>query len=228
MRLLIVEDDARIAAHLSASLKESGYVVDNASDGLIGRDMALEGIYDALIVDRRLPGLDGIELVQAVRSAGLPVAILMLSALASAQEKSEGLNAGCDDYLAKPYALIEVLVRLEAILSRYKGQSMGVEQDVLQVADLLFYRKARRVVRQDREIILQVREYLILEKLMLHAEQVVSRAMLLESAWDYDFDPKDNLIDKHIYRLRQKLDKGFAQPLIRTVAGAGYMISDQG
>lgn len=222
MRILVIEDDNRTANYLINGLQQSGYIVDSIDNGLVGKDMALEGIYDALIVDRLLPQLDGIELVKQLRANGVTIPILMLSALGSAQQKAEGLQAGCDDYLSKPYAFIELATRLDILLNRYKKTTIS---SLLQVGDLQLGREGRYVTRQGQLIHLQLREFLILEKLMLHAEQVVTRSMLLESAWNYDFDPKDNLIDKHIYKLRQKIDANFATPLIHTVAGAGYMIS---
>lgn len=222
MRILVIEDDNRTANYLISGLQQSGYIVDSIDNGLVGKDMALEGIYDALIVDRLLPQLNGIELVKQLRANGVTIPILMLSALGSAQHKAEGLQAGCDDYLSKPYAFIELATRLDILLNRYKKT---LTAGLLQVGDLQLDRDGRHVTRQGQLIHLQLREFLILEKLMLHAEQIVTRSMLLESAWNYDFDPKDNLIDKHIYKLRQKIDANFTTPLIHTVAGAGYMIS---
>ncbi|AOA05362.1 MULTISPECIES: response regulator transcription factor [Pseudomonas] len=220
MRILVVEDDARTAAYLLRGLSESGHVVDIASDGNTGLGMALEGIHDVLVVDRRLPGLDGIALVKALRAQQLRVPVLMLSAQASTTDKVEGLRAGCDDYLAKPYAFAEVLARLDALL-RTREQGSGPTRQ-LQVGELQLDCATRTAVRQGRVIALQHREALLLEKLMRHSGQVVTRDMLLDSAWDYTFDPNDNVIDKHIHRLRRKLDEGFDYSLIRTVPGAGY------
>lgn len=222
LRILIIEDDPHTSHYLLKAFQEAGYIVDIADNGLTGRDMALEDIYDALIIDRLLPQLDGIALVQQLRAKGLNLPILMLSALDSAQHKAQGLAIGCDDYLAKPYAFVEISARLEGLLARYHQQNSS---NLLQVADLIIDTKNRTVNRAGITISLPHREYLLLEKLMLNAEQVVTRSMLLESAWNYDFDPKDNIIDKHIYKLRQKIDQPFAQPLIHTVAGAGYIIS---
>lgn len=220
MRILVVEDDTRTAAYLLRGLSESGHVVDIASDGNTGLGMALEGIHDVLVVDRRLPGLDGIALVKALRAQQLRVPVLMLSAQASTTDKVEGLRAGCDDYLAKPYAFAEVLARLDALL-RTREQGSGPTRQ-LQVGELQLDCATRTAVRQGRVIALQHREALLLEKLMRHSGQVVTRDMLLDSAWDYAFDPNDNVIDKHIHRLRRKLDEGFDYSLIRTVPGAGY------
>jgi two-component system OmpR family response regulator len=220
LRILVVEDDAQTAAYLLRGLTESGHIVDIADDGEAGLGMALEGIHDVLIVDRRLPGLDGIGLIKAVRARQLRVPILMLSAQASTAQKVEGLQAGCDDYLAKPYAFAEVLARLDALL-RGREQTSGPPRQV-EVGELRLDCATRTAVRQGRVIALQHREALLLEKLMRHSGQVVTRDMLLDSAWDYAFDPNDNVIDKHIHRLRRKLDEGFDYSLIRTVPGAGY------
>ena len=222
MRILVVEDDPQSAAYLIRGLRESGHVVDSASDGATGLSMALEDIYDALVVDRKLPALDGLELVRSLRAQGHTTPVLMLSALSATAHKVEGLRAGCDDYLAKPYAFVEVLARLEALL---RGPQQGAAPRVLQVADLCLHLDGRIATRAGRSIALQYREFLILAKLMRHADQVVSRSMLLESAWDYDFDPRDNVIDKHMHRLRQKVDAGHALALIRTVPGVGYMLT---
>ncbi|MCU1750126.1 response regulator transcription factor [Pseudomonas sp. 6D_7.1_Bac1] len=220
MRILVVEDDAQTATYLLRGLTESGHVVDVAEEGNDGLAMALEGIHDALIVDRRLPGLDGIALVRAIRSRGLRIPVLMLSAQSTTAQKVEGLQAGCDDYLAKPYAFAEVLARLEALL-RGADQPSAAGRKLI-VGELELDCATRTAVRQGRSIALQQREALLLEKLMRHSGQVVTRDMLLDSAWDYAFDPNDNVIDKHIHRLRRKLDEGFEYSLIKTIPGAGY------
>ncbi|WP_166367174.1 response regulator [Pseudomonas akapageensis] len=222
MRILVIEDDARAASYLARGLSESGHVVDAAENGHDGLAMALEGIYDALVVDRHLPGMDGLELVRTLRRRQQTIPVLMLSALASTQQRVEGLQAGCDDYLGKPYAFIEVLVRLEALL-RTRDQAPAAAGS-LRVGELYLDCAARQVTRQGKTIALAYRETLILEKLMRHRGEVVTRLMLLESAWDYEFDPNDNVIDKHIYRLRRKLDEGFEQSLILTVPGVGYRL----
>lgn len=222
MRILVIEDDARAAAYLVRGLNESGHVADAADEGHSGLALALEGIYDALIVDRRLPGMDGLALVRTLRERGLHTPILMLSAMASTQHRVEGLRAGCDDYLTKPYAFVEVLARLDALLRRV-DRPAGSSQ-VVTVGELQLDCATRTASREGRVVILRHRESLILAKLMRHAGQVVTRDMLLESAWDYAFDPNDNVIDKHIYRLRRQLDEGFSTSLIRTIAGAGYML----
>jgi two-component system OmpR family response regulator len=224
MRLLIVEDDERTASYLVRGLSESGHVVDRASDGETGLVLALEGIYDALVVDRRLPELDGIALVKRLRERNASIPVLMLSAIASMIDRVEGMRAGCDDYLAKPYAFSEVLARLEALARRADRDR---RLSVLRLADLELDTLARRASRAGRDIRLQHREFLLLEHLMRHAGQVVTRSMLLEAAWDYDFEPRGNIIDMHVHRLRQKVDQGFGRPLIHTVLGAGYMIGER-
>lgn len=223
MRLLIIEDDNRTARHLVRGLGESGHVVDHTADGETGLAMALEGIYDALIVDRRLPALDGLSLVHRLRAEGATVPVLMLSAIGSARDKVEGLQAGCDDYLSKPYAFAEVLARLEALA---RGADRTQRLAVLRLADLELNIPGRQASRAGRTIQLQNREFLLLERLMRHAGQVVTRSMLIEAAWNYDFEPRGNIIDMHMHRIRQKVDHGFAQPLIHTVLGAGYMIRE--
>jgi len=223
MRLLIIEDDSRAARYLVRGLGESGHVADVAAEGETGLAMALEGIYDALILDRRLPVLDGLTVVRRLRAQGASLPVLMLSAIASARDRVEGLQAGCDDYLAKPYAFAEVLARLEALARRAdRTQRLAV----LRVADLELDTEARRVRRAGQPIPLQHREYLLVEQLMRHAGEVVTRSMLMEAAWNYDFEPRGNIIDMHMHRIRQKIDQGFARPLIHTVLGAGYVIRE--
>ncbi|HIH2747851.1 response regulator transcription factor [Burkholderia aenigmatica] len=221
MRILIVEDDARGAQFIARGLTESGHVVDTAGDGALGLALAREGIYDVIVTDRKLPGLDGIELVRRLREHDRATPVLMLSAIAGLGERVAGIRAGCDDYLAKPYAFSELLARVEALARRADRSRL---QDELRVADLSLDRRTRRASRGGRDLQLQHREYLLLECLMRHAGQVVTRSMLLEAAWDYQFEPRGNVIDMHMHRLRGKVDRDFAQPLIHTVVGAGYMV----
>jgi two-component system OmpR family response regulator len=222
MRLLIVEDDDKTAQYLARGLSESGHVVDRAADGETGLALALEGIYEAIIVDRMLPVLDGVSLVKSLRNAKAVVPVLMLSAISSAADRVEGLQAGCDDYLAKPYTFSELLARIEA-LGRRADRTRRLT--LLTVGDLELDTRARKAWRGGREIELQHREFLLLEYLMRNAGNVVTRAMLLETVWDYDFEPRGNIIDMHIHRLRQKVDYADAKgPLIQTIPGAGYMI----
>ena len=221
MRLLVIEDDEKTAAYLLRGLTESGHVVDRARDGEGGLALALEGIYTVLIVDRRLPVLDGVTMVRRLRAAGRVVPVLMVSAIAGMLDRVEGMRAGCDDYLAKPYAFAEVLARVEALARR---ADRSRQQDRLVVGDLELAPAGRCATRGGREIRLQHRECLLLELLMRHAGQVVTRSMLLEAAWAYDFEPRGNIIDMHIHRLRQRIDEGYPHRLIQTVRGAGYMI----
>jgi two-component system OmpR family response regulator len=223
VRLLIVEDDDRAATYLARGLTESGHIVDRAADGELGLALASEGIYDALIVDRRLPILDGLSLIRQLRESDALTPILVLSAIGSSADRVEGMRAGCDDYLAKPYAFSEVLARLEALARR---ADRARRSKVLRVGDLELDTESRRVSRAGREIRLQHRDLLLLAALMRHAGQVVTRSMLLETVWNYDFEPRGNIIDMHLYRLRQKVDHGFAHALIHTVPGAGYMICE--
>jgi two-component system OmpR family response regulator len=221
MRLLIVEDDERAASYLVRGLSESGHVVDRAANGELGLALACEGIYDALIVDRRLPDLDGLTLIRRLRQHDTMTPILILSAIGGSADRVEGMRAGCDDYLAKPYAFAEVLARLEALARR---ADRARQSTVLRIGDLELDTLGRRAARAGQEIRMQHREFLLLEYLVRHAGQVVTRSMLLEAAWTYDFEPRGNIIDMHVYRLRQKVDQGFAGKLIHTVPGAGYMI----
>jgi two-component system OmpR family response regulator len=223
--VLLVEDDERAASYLARGLSESGHIVDRAADGETGLVLAEEGIYDALIVDRRLPVLDGLTLIRRLRERDAITPILVLSAIGDTADRIEGMRAGCDDYLGKPYAFVEVLARLEA-LERRVDRARG--SAVLQVGDLTVDVPARRVFRDGQEIRLQHREFLLLACLVRHAGQVVTRTMLLETAWNYEFDPRGNIIDMHVHRLRRKVDRGFATTLIHTVPGAGYMLRAAG
>ncbi len=221
MRVLVVEDDGRTAGYLVRGLTESGHVVDLAADGETALAMALEGIYEALVLDRMLPGMDGLTLVRRLRRDDPRTPVLMLSAVASTADRVEGMRAGCDDYLAKPFSFVELLARLEALARR---TDRSRHAPILRVGDLEVDTVRRRVSRGGRPIRLQRREFLLLERLARHAGQVVTRSMLLEAAWEYEFEARGNIVDMHIHRLRQKVDEGFAYPLIRTLPGAGYML----
>ena len=221
MRILVIEDDADTAAYMVKGLKESGYVVDHAADGKDGMFHAMSGNYDALIVDRMLPQVDGLSIIQAIRAAGIKTPALILSALGAVDDRVKGLKAGGDDYLTKPYAFSELLARIEVMLRRGGGSAVETK---LRVADLEMDLLARTVTRASQDIDLQPREFLLLEYLMRNAGHVVTRTMLLEHVWDYHFDPQTNVIDVHISRLRQKIDKGFPKPLLHTVRGAGYSL----
>lgn len=223
MKVLIIEDDREAARYLARALNESGHTVDFVHDGEEGLFMAREHDYDALIVDRMLPKRDGLSLISSLRAEGCATPALILSALGQVDDRVTGLRAGGDDYLTKPYAFAELLARLEALARRNTGIA---DQAVLKVGDLALDRLARRVTRDGKEIDLQPREFRLLEYLLRHAGQVVTRTMLLENVWDYHFDPQTNVIDVHMSRLRAKIDRGFETPLLHTVRGAGYMVRD--
>jgi two-component system, OmpR family, response regulator len=224
MRILIIEDDREAAAYLVKAFREAGHAADHAADGLEGYACASEGGYDVLIVDRMLPKLDGLSLIGGLREQKIETPVLILSALGQVDDRVKGLRAGGDDYLAKPYAFSELLARVEALSRRKNGAASA--PTILRIADLELDRLGHTLARGGKEIPLQPREYRLLEYLMRHAGQVVTRTMLLENVWDYHFDPQTNVIDVHISRLRAKIDKGFDTPLLHTVRGAGYMIRD--
>ena len=224
MRLLIIEDDRDAASYMEKGLKESGHAVDVVHSGREGLLMAAGGEYDVLIVDRMLPELDGLSLVRTLRATNNNTPVLFLSALGQVDDRVKGLRSGGDDYLAKPYAFSELLARIESLGRRRQGPLSSGPETVLRHDDLVMDLLARRVERGGREIDLQPREFKLLEVLLRHAGQVMTRTMLLEKVWDYRFDPQTNVIDVHISRLRQKTDKGFPHPLIHTVRGAGYSL----
>ena len=221
MRILIIEDDRDAAQYLAKGLRESGHGAEVAEDGREGLLMAAVGSFDLLIVDRMLPNLDGLSLVQHLRKTGNTTPVLFLSALAEVDDRVKGLRAGGDDYLAKPFAFAELLARVEN-LGRRRSQSPATTH--LKVADLELDLLSRKANRAGREIDLQPREFQLLETLMRHPGQVMTRTMLLEQVWNYHFDPQTNVIDVHISRLRQKIDRGFDPPLIHTVRGSGYSV----
>jgi two-component system OmpR family response regulator len=221
MRILIIEDDRDAAQYLAKGLRESGHGAEVAEDGREGLLRAAVEPFDLLIVDRMLPNLDGLSLVQHLRKTGNATPVLFLSALGEVDDRVKGLRAGGDDYLAKPFAFAELLARVEN-LGRRRSQSTATTQ--LKVADLELDLLSRKATRAGREIDLQPREFQLLETLMRHPGQVMTRTMLLEQVWNYHFDPQTNVIDVHISRLRQKIDRGFDPPLIHTVRGSGYSV----
>jgi two-component system OmpR family response regulator len=221
MRILVIEDDREAASWLVKGLTESGHVADHAGDGEEGLALALEGRHDVLIVDRMLPKLDGLSIVKKLRDSGHSTPVLILSALADVDERVRGLRAGGDDYLGKPYAFAELLARVEGLVRRGAGEP---QETRLRACDLELDLLTRTVTRAGQEIPLQPREFKLLEYLMRNAGHVVTRTMLLENVWDYHFDPQTNVIDVHVSRLRAKIDKGFGEPMLQTVRGAGYMI----
>ncbi len=224
MRILIVEDDSEAANYMVKAFREAGHVADHVDDGLEGYARARDESYDVLIVDRMLPKLDGLSLIGGLRAQKIETPTLILSALGQVDDRVKGLRAGGDDYLAKPYAFSELLARVEALARR--KQPGAAEDTVYRVNGLELDRLAHKLTRDGKEILLQPREFRLLEYLMKHAGQVVTRTMLLENVWDYHFDPQTNVIDVHISRLRGKIDKGFDPPLLQTIRGAGYMIRD--
>ncbi len=221
MRILIVEDDTVAADYVRKGLMEAGHVVDLAADGDLGLEMARAADYDALVLDRMLPKRDGLDLLKVLRDDGDKTPVLILSALGEVDHKVEGLRAGGDDYLAKPYSFTELLARVEAI-GRRSDPNAAVTK--LTVGELEMDLLARTVRREGQNILLQPREFRLLECLMRNAGRVVTRTMLLEKVWDYHFDPQTNVIDVHISRLRGKIDKEFETPLLHTVRGAGYRL----
>ncbi len=218
MRILVIEDDREAAAYLVKGLTESGHRVDLAGDGRQGLARARSDRFDAMVIDRMLPELDGLSIVAALRAAHDATPVLVLSALGDVEDRVVGLRAGCDDYLPKPFAFSELLARLEALTRR------GNAETRLRVADLEIDLIARTVTRAERSLELLPREFRLLEYLMRHAGHIVTRTMLLEKVWDHHFDPQTNVIDVHVSRLRQKIDKGFEHALLHTVRGAGYML----
>lgn len=223
MRILLIEDDKQAATYLIRGLEESGYVADHTDNGEDGLHLALTGEYDILVVDRMLPGRDGLSVIAMLRAGGDVTPALVLSALGEVDDRVTGLRAGGDDYVVKPYAFSELLARLEALVRRTSPQ---FPQTRLEVADLVLDLQRHQVTRAGKRIRLQPREMRTLEYLMRHADQVVTRTMLLEQVWDFHFDPQTNVIDVQISRLRSKIDKGFDQPLLHTVRGAGYKLSE--
>jgi two-component system OmpR family response regulator len=223
MHILLIEDDVQAAEYLVNGLGESGHVTDHAADGKIGLNLALNGHYDVIVVDRMLPGRDGLSIIRMLRADHNPTPALVLSALGEVDDRVEGLRAGGDDYLVKPYAFSELLARLEALARRNQPEA---QQQYLQIADLVIDRQKQTVKRAGRLIRLQPREFRLLEYLMRNAGRLVTRTMLLEHVWDFNFDPQTNVIDVQISRLRGKIDSGFSVPLLHTVRGAGYLLSE--
>ena len=223
MRILIIEDDRDAADYLVKAFREVGHIAETSQDGEEGLALALDGEYDVLVIDRMLPKRDGLAVIGALRGKKVETPVLILSALGQVDDRVKGLRAGGDDYLPKPYSFSELLARTEVLARRRAGKG---EETSYQVADLELDRLSHQVTRAGTEIVLQPREFRLLEYLMKHAGQVVTRTMLLENVWDYHFDPQTNVIDVHISRLRAKIDKGFSHALLHTVRGAGYMIRD--
>jgi two-component system OmpR family response regulator len=223
-KILLVEDDLETAAYLVRGLAEEGHNIEHVTDGRDGLFRASDGSFDLIILDRMVPGLEGIASLRGIRAAGVATPVLILSALASVSDRIEGLEGGADDYLVKPFSFGELLARANALLRRGDGRGSGVPEVRLTVGDLDIDLLARIVRRAGRRIELKPREYRLLEYLARNGGRVVTRTMLLEQVWDYHFDPSTNVIDVHVSRLRRKLEDGFDQPILHTVRGAGYRL----
>jgi two-component system OmpR family response regulator len=226
-KILIVEDDEAVAAYIAKGFGEAGFAVDIAAEGRDGLFLASEGVHDLIVLDRMLPGMDGLTVLRALRAAGIATPVLILSALDSIDDRVDGLRGGSDDYLTKPFSFAELLARAEALLRR--TEAAGASQPTtLVVGDLEINLLSRAVKRGGQPIRLVAREYNLLEYLARHAGQVVTRTMMLEKIWNYHFDPGTNVVDVHIGRLRRKIDDGFDPPMLHTVRGAGYMLTGDG
>jgi len=223
MHILIIEDNEEIASYIINNLIEHGHQADHALRGDEGSEMALTGNYHVLVVDRMLPGMDGLELIKKIRGGGVQTPILILSSLGDLDNRVLGLNAGGDDYLAKPFAFSELLARLEALNRRHQSETL---ETVLVVGDLKMDLLNREVKRGGKQIELEPRAFSLLEYFMRHSNQVVTREMLLRNVWDYNFDPQTNVVDVHISRLRSKIDKDFDIQMLNTIRGAGWILSD--
>jgi two-component system OmpR family response regulator len=222
-RILVVEDDADTADYVTKGLREAGYTVEHVADGRDGLYLASSSAFDAVVMDRMLPGMDGLSVVKALRAGGVETPILILSALAQLDERVVGLKAGGDDYLTKPFGFSELQARIENLVRRRGGKSV---ETVLRCGDLVMDLLSRKVTRSGKALDLLPREFKLLEYFLRNKDRVVTRTMLLEQVWDYRFDPHTSIIDTHISRLRKKLDEGFEQPLLHTLRGVGYRLSE--
>jgi len=225
MRLLVIEDDAKLRDYIAKGLSEAAHTVDTASNGKEGLFLATTEQYDVMVTDRMLPEVDGLTIIKTLRSSDNTTPILILSALGDVDDRVKGLRAGGDDYLVKPFAFSELLARIEVLAKRGNGQQAA--ETTLSAGDVTIDLLSRKVHRHGRTIDLQSREFRLLEYLMKHKGQIVTRTMLLESVWDYHFDPQTNVIDVHISRLRKKLEIEGAPPVIKTIRGSGYLIEDR-
>lgn len=221
MKILLIEDDPETSAYVAEGLRRHGHDVDRPMTGTEGLPLATRGGYHVMVIDRMLPGVDGLTIVKNARAAGNKAPVLLLTTLGGVSDRVEGLEAGADDYLTKPFAMAELLARVSALARR---QPLAEEKAVLRVADLELNRLERTVTRAGRRIELQPQEFRLLEYLMRNAGQVVTRTMLLENVWDFHFDPHTTVVETHISRLRAKIDRDFDDDLIHTVRGAGYCL----
>ncbi len=226
MRILLIEDDLSVANFIVKGLTENNHVVDHQADGKEGLFFATTENYDVMIIDRMLPGIDGLTIIRTIRASSIKTPVIILSAMADVEQRVEGLQCGADDYLVKPFAFSELLARIEILGKRISSAESGAQETQLQLADLSIDLLTHKVKRNNQDINLLATEYRLLEYLIRHAGQVVSRIMLFEHVWDYNFDPQTNVIDVHMSRLRKKLDKPFDKALIHTIRGAGYVIKD--
>lgn len=227
-KILVVEDDASTAAYLCKGLAEAGHIVESCANGRDGLFLATGDAFDLIIADRMLPGLDGLAMVSALRAAGVATPVLVLSALGAVDDRVDGLKAGADDYLCKPFSFAELSARVEALVRRSERAATEPQRTKLTVGDLEIDLLARHVTRAGRSIPLGAREFTLLEFLARHAGQVVTRTMMLEKIWNYHFDPGSNVVDVHIGRLRRKLEEGFGSPILHTVRGTGYRLAADG
>lgn len=223
-RLLVVEDDVNTLDYVAKGFEELGWVVERHGDGRDGLHLATSSEFDLIILDRNLPGMDGLSVLKAIRASGLETPVIILSAISHVDERVKGLRAGGDDYVTKPFHFSELHARADVLLKR---KAPAAAQTTLACGDLQMELLARRVIRAGREITLLPREFKLLEFFMRHKEQVVTRTMLLEGVWDYRYDPHTNIIDTHISRLRKKIEEGFDKPILHTVRGVGYRLSTQ-
>jgi two-component system OmpR family response regulator len=223
MRVLLIEDDSDMAGYIAQSLHDLGHATSVAGDGRIGLELASREPFDVVVVDRMLPGLDGVSVVRTLRGRDMTVPVLFLTTMDGIDDRVAGLEAGGDDYLVKPFAMPELAARINALGRRGR---LSVQDTVLRVADLEMDLVKRTVLRKGQRVELQPREFQLLEYLVRHAGQVVTRTMLLENVWDFHFDPQTNIVETHISRLRSKVDREFSDPLIHTVRGTGYVLRD--
>jgi two-component system, OmpR family, response regulator len=221
MKILLIEDDPHTSEYVGRGLREHGHVVEHTASGRDGMLLASAGPYDVMVIDRMVPGVDGLTIVKTVRAAGVKAPVLLLTTLGGVNDRVEGLEAGADDYLTKPFAFAELYARVSALARR---PPMAEEATVLRVADLELNRLKRTVTRAGKKIDLQPQEFRLLEYLMRHAGQVVTRTMLLENVWEFHFDPHTSVVETHISRLRAKIDREFGEELIHTVRGSGYSL----
>jgi two-component system OmpR family response regulator len=223
MRVLVVEDNLNAGAYLGQGLREHGFAVDVVTDGYQGFDYASSGVYDLLILDRMIPGQDGLEVLRKLRAKGVQTPAIFLTARSAVNDRVQGLDAGADDYLVKPFSFAELLARTRVVLRR----GAGAPPPILQVADLRLDPSTRTVERAGRRIDVSAKQFALLEYLMRHAGEVVSRTMILEHVWDFEFDPMTNVVDVHINRLRNKIDREFDRPLVHTLRGVGYVLREE-